>query len=200
MAGSTIATDRELSAEALATSDALVDRVRTLEKRLSHIEQRIADDQLTLVLFSGELDRLLAAFVIATGAAACGVHVAMFFTFWATLSLKKMGRQSRGKTLAEKLFGWVLRGGLHRCKLSRFDMLGLGRRLMRREMTRKNVADLPELIETAADLGVQIRVCEMSMSLMGIRREELIDYPHMEFCGVVGMLDHAQNANATLFI
>ena len=200
MAGQTTATGRELPAGARVAPGALLDRVTALEDRLARLEQRTSRDQLTLVVFSGELDRLLAAFVIATGAAAFGTQVAMFFTFWGTASLKKSGRQGRGKTLVERMFGWMLRGGLRRCKLSRLDMLGLGRRMMRREMARKNVADLPELIETAADLGVQIRVCEMSLSLMGIRREELIDYPHMEFCGVAGMLDHAGDSNATLFI
>ncbi len=200
MAGQTIATDRESSVATGVTSDALADRITKLEQRLSQLEERISSDRLTLVVFSGELDRLLASFVIANGAAACGMQVTMFFTFWGAASLKKNGRQGRGKTAVERMFGWMLRGGVRRCKLSRLDMLGLGRRIMRREMARKNVADLPELIETAADLGVQIRVCEMSLSLMGIRREELIDYPHMEFCGVAGMLDHAGDSNATLFI
>ncbi len=173
---------------------ALRERIEALESRTPQTES------LTLLVFSGELDKLLAAFVIATGAAACGMQVSMFFTFWAAAALKKRGPQARGKNLVEKVFGWMLPGGFSRQKLSKLDFCGLGRRMMRREMVKKNVADLPQLIGAAKDLGVEIHICEMSMSLMGIRREELMDYPGMRFCGAARFLERAASSNVSLFI
>ncbi len=175
-------------------------RFDAIEERLAALEKRATSDQLTLMVFSGELDRLLAAFVTANGAAACGMEVVMFFTFWSVASLKRPGAPTKGKTLIERMFGRLLPGGLDRSKLSRLDFCGLGRRMMRWEMARKNIADLPELIESAGDLGVKICVCEMSLSLLGIRHDELIDYPHMETCGVTRMVDYAAASNATLFV
>jgi peroxiredoxin family protein len=181
----------------LATIEELTRRVNTLELRS---EETADPNALNMVVFSGELDKLLAAFVIATGAAACDMKVSMFFTFWGTAALKKAGPQGHGKSVVERMFGWMLPGGFRRRKLSKLDMVGLGRRMMTREMEKKGVADLPELIDIARETGVQVRVCEMSMSLMGIRREELIDYPDMNLAGVAHFLKHASAANTTLFI
>ena len=155
---------------------------------------------MNLLVFESHRDRLLAAFVMATGAAACGMQVSMFFTFWGTAALRKGGRQFGRKTLVERAFGWMLPACPRKTKLSHLDMCGLGRLLMSREMKKKNIADLNDLIETAGELGVVIRVCEMSMQLMGIRREELIDYPSLEYCGVAKFVDEAASANTTLFI
>lgn len=176
-----------------------------LETRIRQLERmqestRIASNRLNLLVFDSHRDRLLAAFVMATGAAACGMEVAMFFTFWGTAGLKKSGPQFGKKSLVERAFGWMLPKSAQHTKLSQMDMCGLGRVLMSREMKKKNIADLDELIQTAAELGVTIRVCEMSMQLMGIRREELIDYPDIEYCGVASFVDEAASANTTLFI
>lgn len=175
----------------------LQDRVKDLER-----SARSAADpnRMNLLVFEAQRDRLLAAFVMATGAAACGMQVTMFFTFWATAALKKGGPQIGKKSLVERAFGWMLPGSVRQTKLSQMDMCGLGRMLMRREMKKKNIADLNDLIQTAAELGVIIRVCEMSMQLMGIRRVELIDYPGIEYCGVAKFADEAATANTTLFI
>lgn len=178
----------------------LRERIERLESQSERKPDKSEAEQLTLLVFSGELDKLLAAFVIATGAAACGMQVSMFFTFWAAAALKKRGPQAGGKSLVERMFGWMLPGGFSRQKLTKLDFCGLGRRMMRREMEKKKVADLPELVDAAKDLGVEIEICEMSMSLMGIRREELIDYPGMRFCGVAGFLERAAASNVTLFI
>ena len=179
------------------TIEKLDQRVRALEKSLS----KSADsNSMSLVVFSGELDKLLAAFVIATGAAACGMNVTMFFTFWATAALKKKGPQAKGKTLVERMFGWMLPGGAEKQKLSKLDMCGMGRWMMAREMTKKNVASLPELIETAKELDVKLHVCEMSMSLMGIKPEELVDYPNIQYCGVANFIEKTSKSNTTMFI
>jgi len=172
-------------------------RLEVLERQMKAAPQANA---LSMVVFSGELDKLLAAFVIATGAAACGMRVSMFFTFWGTAALKKAGPQGRGKTWIEWMFGWMLPGGFGRRRLSKLDMCGLGRRLMAGEMRKKNIPDLPTLVELAGQSGVDISICEMSMNLMGIRPEELIDYPSLKYCGVAGFLQAASTSNTTLFI
>ncbi len=187
----------------LSTLEA-TDAIATLERRIEELEKQpknTADSNaLSMVVFSGELDKLLAAFVIATGAAACGMRVSMFFSFWGAAALKKDGPQSKGKSIVERMFGMLLPGGLTKRKLSKLEMLGVGRQLMTREMAKKNVASLPELIETAKELGIEINICEMSMSLMGIRPEELLDYPNLGFCGVAGFVEQSSSSNTTLFI
>ncbi len=175
----------------------LQNRIEQLEKKS---EKAPDTNCLNLLVFGAHRDRLLAAFVMATGAAACGMEVKMFFTFWATSALKKGGPQFGKKSIVERAFGWMLPSSLRGTKLSNMDMYGLGRVLMDREMKKKNIADLDTLIKTAAELGVIIRICEMSMQLMGIRREELIDYPGIEYCGVAKFVDEAATANTTLFI
>ena len=175
----------------------LLQRIAALEQKMQSVPDTNA---LCMVVFSGELDKLLASFVIATGAAACGMKVSMFFTFWGTAALKKKGPQSPGKTLVEKAFGWMLPGGFDKRKLSKLDMGGMGRMMMAQEMKKKNVSDLPTLIALAQELAVQLYICEMSMSLMGITREELIEDPDMKQCGVAHFLTLASEANTTLFI
>jgi len=172
-----------------------------LEQRLEALEQKAdSPDALSIVAFSGELDRLLAAMVMATGAAACGTKVSLFFTFWATACLKKNGRQSPDKPLVERCFGWMLPGGFQRPKLSQLNLAGLGRRLMAREMAKKNVPSLSELFQLAQELDVDLHVCEMSMSLLGIRPEELIAYPGLRYSGVATFLEQASRSQTTLFI
>ena len=182
--------------------------IELLEARLRHVENALASveatqpdtNRLNLLVFEGSRDRMLAAFVMATGAAACGMKVSMFFTFWGTASLRKGGGQLGKKSLIERAFGMMLPSCARKTRLSQMDMCGIGRFLMDKEMQKKNIANLDQLIDTAGDLGVEIQVCEMSMNLMGIRREELIDYPHMNFCGVAKFVDDAASANTTLFI
>lgn len=186
--------------ETAATIDSLTDlkrRIEALERKAGKAQD---PDRLSLWVFSGDLDKLLAAFTLAVSSAACGMKVSMFFTFWGAAALKKSGRQSRGKTWVEWMFGWMLPGGLGKRKLSKMDMLGMGRKLMTREMRKKNIAGLPELIDSAKDAGVTIMVCETSLSLMGIRREELIDYPEMEFCGAARFIETASRSGSALFI
>jgi len=178
--------------------------VEELRARLEQLEREVRAQQpeygLSVLVFSGELDRLLAAFTTAVGAAACGQRASMFFTFWGAAALKKHGAQAAGKTFSERMFGWLLPGGMHRRRLSRLDMGGIGRTLIGREMRRKQIADLPQLVAMAAETGVEIYFCEMSMDLMGIRSEELIDYPGARACGVAHFIDLAARSRSTLFI
>jgi peroxiredoxin family protein len=158
------------------------------------------ENRLCLIIFSGEMDKLLAAFVMATGAAASGMSVSMFFTFWATAALKKNRFQVKGKPLIERMFGWMMPSGMRNAPLSKLNMGGLGKWLIGREMKNKKVPDLPALLKLAGELEVEIQICEMSMSLMGIRQEELVEYPGMKRAGVVYCLDQCANARVSLFI
>ncbi len=181
------------------------DQIADIRARLEHLETQLAaqkkpqQDAVTLVVFSGELDKLLAAFTVATAAGACGMKVSMFFTFWGTAVLKQR-TITTNKGWIERAFGMLLPGGLGRRSLSRLDLGGVGRKLINVEMKRKNISSLPELIDQSASLGVEIYVCQMSMDLMGIREEELIDYPDRKICGAAKMLQLANASESTLFI
>ncbi|MCW5619692.1 MAG: DsrE/DsrF/DrsH-like family protein [Burkholderiales bacterium] len=187
------------SKHSAATADiaTLANRIADLEQTVGRLSQR---NGVTLCVFSGNLDRLLAAFSIANGAAACGLRVSMFFTFWGTPLLRRPGATTPGKRFIERAFGWMLPAGPRRLSLSRLNMGGLGKALILGEMRRKRMPDLTGLMEMAKASGVEIRVCGMSMELMGIRSEELIDYPNLRICGATQFVDMAVESNVTLFV
>jgi peroxiredoxin family protein len=155
---------------------------------------------LTMVVFSGDLDKVLAAFILANGAAAMDLPVSMFFTFWGLNVLRREGpvELSQPKTFMEKMFGRMMPRGPHKLTLSKMNMGGLGTVLMKKEMARKNVYDLPELIKSAQDQGVRFIACTMSMDVMGIKKEELI--PGVSFGGVGTCIDSADRSRMTMFI
>jgi peroxiredoxin family protein len=158
------------------------------------------EDKLSIVVFSGDLDKVLAAMIIAVGAAAMDMKVVLFFTFWGTAALRKPEAHVADKTLISKMFGWMLPTGHDKLKLSKMNMGGLGTAMMKRLMKTKGAPDLGQLFEQAAELGVKICVCEMSMDLMGFKREEIIEYPGVEYVGVASFLAHAANSSNQLFI
>src|SRR5262249_3396426 len=128
----------------------------------------------TLVVFSGELDRVMAAFTIATGAAAMGMEVSMFFTFWGLPILKKTTIWE-GKTVPEKLLATTLPTGPEHAGTSKLHMLGLGTLLLKKMMRQHNVETLPSFMTLARELGVRLIACQMTMGIMGISKEELLD-------------------------
>lgn len=158
------------------------------------------ENKLSMVVFSGDLDKLLAAMIIATGAAAMGMKVVLFFTFWGTAALRDAGKKVGGKDFMSRMFGWMLPKGHGALKLSQMHMAGMGTSMLKGLMKKKNAPSLDQLFDMASQLGVEIKVCEMSMDLMGFKREELIDYPNMEFVGVATFLAHAKNSANQLFI
>ncbi|HOT46348.1 MAG TPA: DsrE/DsrF/DrsH-like family protein [Spirochaetota bacterium] len=157
-------------------------------------------NKLSMVVFSGDLDKLLAAFIIATGAAAMGMEVVQFFTFWATPALRDKKKKGKGKDLFGKMFGFMLPRGAGKVKLSKMNMGGMGTGMMQYLMKRKKVASLPDMIGLAAEMGVRQYICEMSMDLMGFKQEEMIDYPGREFVGVAKFLEEAGDSKIQLFI
>lgn len=157
-------------------------------------------NKLSMVVFSGDLDKLLASFIIASGAVAMGMDVVMFFTFWATPALRDKRKKGKGKDFWGKMFGFMLPKGTTKVKLSKMNMGGMGTAMMKNLMKKKNIQSLEEMVEMAAELGVKIYICEMSMDLMGMKAEEMIDYPGIELAGVAKFLEEAGNSRIQLFI
>jgi len=175
-------------------------QIAQLKTEVESLARSSPENKASLIVFSGELDKILASFVIATGAAAMGMDVVMFFTFWGTPALRDKGKKVDGKDLMGKMFSTMLPKGTGEVKLSKMNMAGLGTAMMKSLMKKKNVASLEQMLELARELGVRIFVCEMSMDLMGFKREEMIDYPNINFCGVAKYLEEASNSRVQLFI
>lgn len=153
----------------------------------------------TIIVFSGDMDKVFAAFVIANGAAAMGDDVTMFFTFWGLNVLRKPKHpQSAGKSTLQRVFGAMMPKGPDKLGLSHMNFAGAGPKLMKRVMRQENVMSLQELISSAREEGVKFQACEMSMGVMGISKEELID--DLEYVGVASYLSEADEANVNLFI
>ena len=175
-------------------------QLEELKTQVNAISKKTAEDKLAMVVFSGDMDKVLAAFVIATGAVAMGMDVVMFFTFWGTPVLRDKKKKVGGKDMMGKMFGAMLPKGTGDVKLSSMNMGGMGTAMMKSLMKKKNVASLEEMVSLAEELGVRIYVCEMSMDLMGFSRDEFIDYKDLGFAGVATFLAEAQNAKVQLFI
>ena len=144
----------------------------------------------TMVVFSGDMDKALASFIIANGAAAMGRPVTMFFTFWGLNILRKPEKQHVKKSAVEKMFGAMMPRGSRKLKLSKMNMGGMGTKMMKRVMREKNVETLENLMKQAMENGVKLVACTMSMDVMGIRKEEIID--GVEFAGVASYLGDAE--------
>lgn len=155
-------------------------------------------DNKTIVVFSGDLDKAMAAFVIANGAAAMGKKVTMFFTFWGLNILRKPEDVPVRKRFMDKMFGLMMPQGSKKLKLSHMHMLGMGSKMMRMVMKNKNISSLEELIQAALDSGIEIVACQMSMDVMGLQPEELLD--GVKFGGVGYYLNEAEDSNVNLFI
>lgn len=151
----------------------------------------------TIIVFSNELDKAIASFIIANGAAAAGKQVTMFFTFWGINILRKPGVNVK-KGLIDKMFGFMMPKGVNELTLSKMNMMGMGSAMMKAVMKNKNVQSLQELIEIAKNNGVKMIVCNMSMDVMGIKPEELIE--GVEIGGVATYIDESSKANSNLFI
>ena len=149
-------------------------------------------------MFSNDLDKALAALIIATGMAAAGMEVSIFFTFWGLSVLRKNPGPLVKKSLLNTMFGWMLPKGASKLALSKMHMAGLGTEMMKQVMASQNVASLPELLQNARAMGVKFIACDMAMGVMGITREELIDVD--EVAGVATFIARAKESGPTLFI
>jgi peroxiredoxin family protein len=157
-----------------------------------------AQEGTTMVVFNGDLDRAIATFIIANGAAASGKKVTLFFTFWGLNMIRKPEHVPAAKGFMDRMFGLMLPRGSKKLPLSRMKMLGLGAPMIRKVMKAKQISSLEELMETAVAQGVEMVACQMSMDVMGIKQEELID--GVTLGGVGYYLGKANRSGINLFI
>jgi len=176
---------------------ALEEKVQELTRRLDDLEERTPEDRVAIVVFSGDLDRVMAAFVIATGAAAMGQQVSMFFTFWG-LSVLKKGSELSGKTLFQKAMTVMSPASSLDLPVSKMNYFGVGAKMLRAMMKEKNVTSLENMIALARELGVRTIACEMSRDVMGIKESELV--AGLECGGVATFLADSLKSRTSLFI
>jgi peroxiredoxin family protein len=155
-----------------------------------------APEKVSMIVFSGDMDKVMAAFIIANGAAAFDMKVTMFFTFWGLKAIQK--GNLTGKGLMGKMLGLMNRGGLDAIGPSRLNMGGMGRWMFKKMMKSHKVTPLPELLRQAQELGVKLTACEMTMNVMEIKKEDLID--GVQIGGVASFIADASESKFSLFI
>jgi peroxiredoxin family protein len=161
--------------------------------------QETKPDKVTIVVLSGDMDRVMAAFIIATGAAAMGMQVTMFFTFWGLNAIRRKGASTTAKDWLRRMFGFLNKGGAESLPLSRFNFGGLGTTMMKRVMQQNRMPGVPELLQTAQELGVRFIACTTTMGLMGISKDTLIEGID-QLAGVTTYLAEAKQGSVNLFI
>ena len=179
-----------------ANTPEVQEQVKALEERIAKIESK--SDNLTMVLISGDFDKAFAAFIIANGALAMGKEVTVFVTFWGLDVIKKPTMTAAGKGFLEKMVTWMRATGPKQLPTSKMNFGGIGPKLFRYMMGKHNVESLDSMIEISREFGIKIIACQMSMDVMGIKREDLID--GVEVGGVAAMLSSSYKANTTLFV
>ena len=165
---------------------------------LAELEEKKAE-RVTLVVLSGDMDRVMAAFIIAAGAASMGMQVTMFFTFWGLNVIRRQEGNGPAKDWLRRLFSWLNKGGADRLPLSRFHFWGLGTRAMKLVMKQNRMPSVPELMEIAKELGVRFIACTTTLGLLGITKDTLIDGID-QFAGVSTYLAEAKDSQVNLFI
>ena len=153
----------------------------------------------SIVMFSGDYDKVIAAFHIATAAATMGAQVSIFFTFWGLNAIRKGLTPLPKRDIIQKLFGMLSKAGVSKLPLSRLNFMGIGRRLLDVEMRRKKTPGLDELIEMARSLGVEMIACTMSMGVMGVSKDDFIDGVE-KFAGAATYFQNASESDVNLFI
>ena len=172
--------------------------IETAKRQMPANDFHSVKDNKTIVVFSGDLDKAIASFIIANGAATMDKKVTMFFTFWGLNILRKPENVYVEKGFIDKMFGWMMPQGSKNLQLSKMNMFGLGTKMMRQVMQNKNIDSLESLIKSAQANGIEMIACQMSMDVMGIKQEELID--GVQIGGVGSYLSAAEDANVNLFI
>jgi CoA-disulfide reductase len=174
-------------------------RKNTSEDQLSQMGSNVTlKDNKTMVVFSGDLDKAIASFIIANGAATMGKKVTMFFTFWGLNILRKPEKIKVKKGIVDKMFGMMMPRGSKKLKLSNMHMMGMGGKMIRMVMKNKKISSLEELIQAAIESGIEIVACQMSMDVMGLKQEELME--GVKIGGVGYYLGEAEDSNVNLFI
>lgn len=181
------------------TLEQLQTQIESLNTRIAKLESS-RKDQLSIAVVSGDLDKILAAMVISIAAAAMDTQVKLFFSFWSLSALRDPKKSPKGKDFISKMFGMMLPNGTKKLKLSNMNMAGMGPKMISFLMKKQNVMSLEKMFKEAAELGIEIVVCEMSMGLMGFKKEEFIDYPHLSYAGAATFVADAGESSIQLFI
>ena len=169
-----------------------------IDGKLAALRERTVDDAATIIVFSGDLDKVLAGFVLATGAAAAGLETSMFFTFWGLAALKKKQAAAGQKNLMEKMFSIMTPASSEALGTSKMNFFGMGAVMLRKMMKDKEIASLEELMGIARELNVKMIACTMSMDAMGVSKDELLD--DLTYGGVATYMADAVRSRVTLFI
>jgi peroxiredoxin family protein len=169
-----------------------------MDAKIAALRERTVDDAATIVVFSGDLDKALAGFVIATGAAAAGLETSMFFTFWGLSLLKKKGAAGGPKNLLERMFAMMTPSSSEGLGTSKMNYFGMGAVMLRKMMKDKGIATLEELMALAREMDVKMIACTMSMDAMGVAKDELVD--GLTYGGVATYMADAVRSRVTLFI
>ena len=181
------------------TAADLARQVEQLREEVAELRERTPLDKAAIIVFSGELDRLLASLVLATGAAAAGLETTMFFTFWGLSALKKKGAGTlSGKSLKEKMFALMTPGSTEAMGVSKMNYFGVGAKMLRQMMKEKEVTSVEDMMALARELGVKRIACTMSMDVMGVDAKELDD--DIELGGVAAFMAEASRARVSLFL
>lgn len=185
--------------ESLEVDDGVITaRIRKTDPALAPTAASSAGNGKTFVVFSGDLDKTIAAFIMANGAASLGRDVTMFFTFWGLNILRRSEKVKVQKTVIGRAFGAMMPRGTRKLGLSRMNFFGAGAKMIRSVMRRNGISSLEELIDQARDHGVRLVACQMSMEIMGITRAELID--GVELGGVATFIGSGEESDMSLFI
>lgn len=181
------------------TLEMLQKQVDELTNKVAYLENN-RKDQLSMAIVSGDMDKILATMVISVAAAAMDTQVKLFFSFWSLSALRDPKKSPKGKDFISKMFGIMLPKGKDKLKLSNMNMAGMGPMMIKMLMKKQNVMSLGEMFRQAGELGVEITICEMSMGLMGFKKEEFIDYPHLSYAGAATFVADAGESSIQLFI
>lgn len=182
-----------------ATIEMLQKQVDVLTKKVGKLEKN-RKDQLAMAVVSGDMDKILATMVISLAAAAMDTKVKLFFSFWSLSALRDPKKSPQGKDFISKMFGIMLPKSKNHLSLSNMNMAGMGPMMIKMLMKKKNVMSLEEMFKQAGELGIEITICEMSMDLMGFKKEEFIDYPNLRFAGAATFVADAGESSMQMFI
>ncbi len=174
-------------------------QIDTLKSKVEKLEKNRLD-QLAIAVVSGDMDKILAAMVISIAAAAMDTQVKLFFSFWSLSALRDPKKSPKGKDFISKMFGMMLPNGKDKLSLSNMNMAGMGPKMIKYLMKKQNVMSLETMFKEAGELGIEITICEMSMGLMGFKKEEFIDYPHLSYAGAATFVADAGESSIQLFI
>lgn len=179
--------------------DELKAEINSLKTRISGVEE-CNKDQLSMAVVSGDMDKILATMVIALAAAAMDTEVKLFFSFWSLSAIRDKEKTAKGKDFLSKMFGMMLPKGRNKLKLSKLNMAGMGPAMIKSLMKKQGVLSMDDMFKQAAELEIEITVCEMSMNLMGFKKEEMIDYPYLRYAGAATFVSDAGESSFQLFV